>query len=199
MHKHDPGTLRLETARLILRPPRMEDFDAWARFQADEEGTRYIGGVQPRPVAWRTFMGMCGAWSMTGIAMFSVIEKASGKWIGRLGPWQPEGWPGTEVGWGIARAHWGKGYASEGAAAAMDFAFDVLGWSEVIHVIEENNLASQGVARKLGSRNLRRVKLPAPLESYVVDAWGQSREQWRARTRTGAGPPARVSDCHGES
>ncbi len=95
----------------------------------------------------------------------------------------PEGWPGTEVGWGIARAHWGRGYASEGAAAAMDYAFDVLGWSEVIHVIEVSNLASQAVARRLGSANLRSVKLPPPLQDYVVDAWGQTREQWRARKK----------------
>jgi RimJ/RimL family protein N-acetyltransferase len=183
MPHFDLTRLQLETPRLLLRPPRLEDFEAWARFQADEEGTRFIGGVQPRPVAWRAFMTMCGCWSMTGIGMFSVIEKTSGHWIGRLGPWQPEGWPGTEVGWGIARPHWGKGYASEGAAAAMDFAFDVLGWTEVIHVIDVNNLPSQGVARRLGSTNLRRVVLPVPLQDYVVDAWGQTRDQWRARRR----------------
>ena len=87
----DLQTLVLETPRLILRPPRLEDFDAWAVFQDDEIATRYIGGRQIRSTAWRTFMGMCGCWHMTGIAMFSVIEKSSGQWIGRLGPWYPEG------------------------------------------------------------------------------------------------------------
>jgi RimJ/RimL family protein N-acetyltransferase len=171
-------TLRLETPRLILRPPRMEDFDAWAAFLEDEVATKYIGGRQPRATAWRTFMCMCGAWTMTGVAMFSVIEKTSGKWVGRLGPWHPEGWPGNEVGWSIAREHWGKGYASEGAAAAMDYAFDVLGWPEVIHCIDPQNLASQGVARRLGSSYLRPVRLPAPFERESSDAWGQTREQW---------------------
>ena len=158
MNPSDLASLRLETPRLILRPPRMEDFDAWAAFLEDEVATKYIGGPQPRPTAWRTFMCMCGAWSMTGVAMFSVIEKASGQWVGRLGPWYPDGWPEPEVGWGIAREHWGKGYASEGAAAAMDYAFDVLGWTEVIHCIDEQNLASQGVAKRLGSSYLRRVR-----------------------------------------
>lgn len=172
-------SLSLETPRLLLRPPRLEDFDAWAAFLDDEIATRFLGGRQPRPTAWRTFMGMCGCWHMTGIAMFSVIEKSSGKWIGRLGPWYPEGWPDKEVGWGIMREHWGKGYASEGAAAAMDYAFDVLGWAQVIHVIAEDNVASQGVAKKLGSRYQRRVSMPVPYENTVAAAWGQSREEWR--------------------
>jgi RimJ/RimL family protein N-acetyltransferase len=182
----DMQALKLETPRLLLRPPRLEDFDGWARFLDDEEAARFIGGRQVRATAWRTFMGMCGCWHMTGIAMFSVIEKSSGQWVGRLGPWYPEGWPAPEVGWGIMREHWGKGYASEGAAAAMDYAFDVLGWNEVIHCIHEKNLASQGVARKLGSRLQRRVTMPFPFESEPVDAWGQSREEWRRNRRSHA-------------
>lgn len=179
MRKPDLDSLRLETPRLILRPLRMEDFEAWAAYHGDEIATKFIGGPQPRATAWRSFMCMCGAWAMTGVAMFSVFEKSSGKWVGRLGPWHPEGWPEREVGWGIMREHWGKGYASEGAAAAMDYAFDVLGWTQLIHCIEETNLASQGVAKKLGSRLLRRVTMPPPYEHFVVDAWGQTREEWR--------------------
>jgi len=163
----------------------MEDFDAWAAFLDDEVAVKFIGGRQPRATAWRSFMCMCGAWAMTGVGMFSVIEKASGKWVGRLGPWRPEGWPDNEVGWGIAREHWGKGYASEGAAAAMDYAFDVLGWTRVIHCIDEQNLASQGVAKRLGSSYLRRVQMPPPYEAQPVDAWGQTRDQWRARKLSG--------------
>jgi RimJ/RimL family protein N-acetyltransferase len=175
----DLSTLWLETPRLVLRPPRMEDFDAWAEFLDDEVATKFIGGRQPRGMAWRTFMCMCGAWTMTGVAMFSVVEKASGRWVGRLRPWRPEGWPDNEVGWGIAREHWGKGYASEGAAAAMDYAFDVLDWPELIHCIDDGNVASRGVAKRLGSSYLRRVKLPAPFDNKEVEAWGQTREQWK--------------------
>ena len=175
----DLRKLQLETPRLLLRPPRLEDFDAWARFMADEVAAKFVGGKQVRANAWRAFMMMCGCWQMTGIAMFSVIEKSTGHWVGRLGPWAPEGWPAPEIGWGIAREHWGKGYASEGAAAAMDYAFDVLGWQDVIHCVHVNNLASQGVAKKLGSRNLRRVTMPVPYENEPVDAWGQTRAEWK--------------------
>ena len=178
MKQADLSSLQLQTPRLLLRPPRMEDFDAWAVFLEDEVATRYIGGPQPRATAWRTFMCMCGAWSMTGVAMFSVIEKATGQWVGRLGPWHPEGWPEAEIGWGIARPHWGKGYATEGAAAAMDYAFDVLGWDHVIHCIDPQNAGSVGVAKRLGSRLLRRVQMPVPYDTATIDAWGQTREDW---------------------
>jgi RimJ/RimL family protein N-acetyltransferase len=115
--------------------------------------------------------------------MFSVIEKSSGRWVGRLGPWQPEGWPGTEIGWAIARECWGRGYAPEGAAAATDWAFDNLGWTNVIHSIAPANAASQAVARKLGSRNLGPGKLPAPYHDALVDIWGQSLDEWRSRRK----------------
>ena len=175
MHRHDP---QLTTPRLVLRPLRLTDFDAWADMMADEEAARFIGGRQPRAVAWRGFMCSAGAWCMTGIAMFSVIEKASGRWIGRVGPWRPEGWPGPEIGWAISREFWGRGYATEAAAASIDWAFDTLGWNEVIHSISRDNLPSQSVARKLGSRYRAVGRLPAPFEATEIDIWGQSREEW---------------------
>ena len=123
---------------------------------------------------------------LKGFGMLAVIEKASGQWVGRLGPWQPEGWPGTEVGWGLHPDAWGKGYATEGSAAAIQWAFDTLGWSEVIHCIDRANVASQKVAERLGAGNLRRGGLPPPFEAYPTEIWGQSREQWRARRAPGA-------------
>jgi RimJ/RimL family protein N-acetyltransferase len=173
--------LQIETPRLLLRVPRLEDLDPWAEMMADEDTARFIGGVMPRAVVWRGLMTMIGAWHAAGYAMFSVIEKSTGQWIGRLGPWMPEGWPGTEVGWAIVRQRWGQGYAPEGAAAAIDWAFDELGWTEVIHSIAPHNVPSQQVARKLGSVNRGSGKLPPPFADSIIDIWGQSREQWQAR------------------
>ena len=174
--------LRLETARLLLRPTRAEDFDGWAALMGDVEAAQYLGGAQPRAAAWRGFLAMAGAWQIQGFAMFSVIEKASGRWIGRVGPWVPEGWPGTEVGWGLIREAWGKGYATEAATATIDWAFDTLGWSEVIHVIDPQNTASVTVAERLGSKHRGVGRLPAPFEHFNVHVWGQTRGQWRNRT-----------------
>jgi RimJ/RimL family protein N-acetyltransferase len=175
--------VQIETSRLLLRVPCLADLDAWAAMMTDEEATRFIGGVMPRAVTWRALMTMIGSWHATGVGMFSVFEKASGRWVGRLGPWQPEGWPGTEVGWALARDCWGRGYATEGAEAATDFAFDTLGWTNVIHSIDPANVASQSVAKRLGSRNLGPGTLPPPFQESRIDIWGQSREEWRARPR----------------
>ena len=172
----------LDTPRLVLRPTEAGDFDAYARFMADPESARFIGGAQPRSTAWRGFLQIAGAWRIQGYSMFSVIEKASGEWIGRVGPWMPEGWPGTEVGWGVARSRCGRGFATEAAIAAIDWAVDTLGWDEVIHTIEIGNRASQAVARKLGARNRGPGRLPPPYETAPIEIWGQTREDWRARS-----------------
>jgi RimJ/RimL family protein N-acetyltransferase len=173
----------LTTARLILRPTAREDFDGWAELMADEENSGFIGGPQERPAAWRGMMSMAGAWALDGYAMFSVLDKETGEWLGRIGPWVPEGWPGTEVGWALLKKAWGKGYAVEAAEATIDWAFDTLGWTEVIHTIDPANTASQLVARKLGSTNRGPSRLPPPFEDEPVDAWGQTKAQWKARVR----------------
>lgn len=173
--------IRLETDRLILRPPRAEDFDGWAAFMADEEATRFIGGTQSRPLAWRSFLSMVGAWHIQGFAMFTVLDKASGRWAGRVGPWCPEGWPGTEVGWSLAREFWGRGYATEAATAAIDWAFDHLGWTDVIHTIYVGNQPSKTVAHRLGAACRGPGRLPPPHDKVEIEVWGQSRDQWRNR------------------
>ncbi|HUK01573.1 MAG TPA: GNAT family N-acetyltransferase [Steroidobacteraceae bacterium] len=169
------------TSRLILRPLELGDFEDWAAFMADEEVARYLGGTQVREVAWRGFLCMAGAWHLTRTAMFSVIERQSGEWIGRVGPWHPEGWPGTEVGWGIAREFWGRGYATEAATVTIDWAFRELGWTDVIHCIAPENHRSQQVARRLGSRLRGSGHCPPPYESTAIEIWGQTREEWLAR------------------
>lgn len=174
----------IETERLILRPPIREDFDAYALNMADSEAAHFIGGMQPRAVAWRGFLTLAGAWMIQGYSMFSVIEKATGHWVGRLGPWQPEGWPGTEVGWGLARGAWGKGYAYEGAIAAIDWAFEHLGWTDIIHSINSDNVPSIALAKRLGSRFLRHSRLPEPYQDVTVEIWGQTREEWLCRRGT---------------
>jgi RimJ/RimL family protein N-acetyltransferase len=172
--------LEVQTARLILRPPEMEDFDDFAAFCADPEVMHFLGGAQARSVAWRGFSGVAGAWMLLGFSMFSVFERATGRWIGRVGPHKPVDWPGTEVGWGLIRSAWGQGYAVEAAEAAMDYAVDHLGWTDIIHCIDKDNTPSQAVAQRLGSSRRGTAMLPAPA-SVEVEIWAQSADQWRAR------------------
>jgi RimJ/RimL family protein N-acetyltransferase len=173
--------LRIETPRLLLRPPRIDDLDPFAEMMTDEETARFIGGTSPRAMTWRALMTMIGSWHAHGFAMFSVIDKETDRWVGRLGPWMPDGWPGPEIGWTVVRDCWGRGYAVEGAIATTNWAFDTLGWTRVIHSIAPQNRASQRVAQKLGSRLLGPGQLPPPFQNDVVDLWGQTREEWRAQ------------------
>ncbi|RPD85909.1 GNAT family N-acetyltransferase [Luteimonas sp. 100069] len=180
----DPGP-RIETERLVLRLPRIEDFERYAELFADPGASRHIGGQLTRGAAWRRFLQMPGAWALQGFAMFSVVEKSSGQWLGQVGPWRPEGWPGNEIGFAFHPAAWGQGYAHESAVAAIDWAFDTLEWDEIIHCISPANLASKKVAQRLGSRLLRQgYLLPPPVDGVEVELWGQSRQQWR-RNRGG--------------
>ncbi len=172
----------LETDRLILRPTALEDFPRWAELMVDPLATRYIGGAQTPSMAWRSLMAMAGAWTLTGVSMFSLVDKRNGQWLGRCGPWQPEGWPGTEVGWSLHPDAQGFGYATEAARAAIDYAFDVLAWTDVIHCIDPKNTASQKVAERLGSRNRGPGRMPPPHEHAPCDLWGQTRAQWRSRS-----------------
>ena len=156
---------------------------------AEAETMRFIGGVQARDGAWRSMATLAGAWALLGYSMFSVIEKDTGRWIGRLGPWRPGGeeggWPGSEVGWGLIASAQGKGYAAEGATAALDWVFDELGWDHVIHCIDKRNGPSIGLALKLGATVERQdVALPAPLDMHRVDIYGQTRAHWKARANS---------------
>ena len=177
--------MELETGRLLLRIPRIADFDRFAETLGNEQAARYIGGQQSRAAAWRRFLQMPGAWALQGFGMFSVIDKASGLWVGQTGPWRPEGWPGNEVGWTFHPDAWGHGYATEAATAAIDWAFATLGWERMIHCIHPDNAGSQQVAMRLGSRNLGPAPLPAPYEDSPNEVWGQGREDWFARRAGG--------------
>jgi RimJ/RimL family protein N-acetyltransferase len=78
----------------------------------------------------------------------------------------------------------GQGFAAEGASAAMDWAFDHLGWDHIIHSIDKKNAPSIALAERLGSKLEREgVRLAAPFEDHFVDIYGQTKAQWKARQR----------------
>ena len=175
------NTNTLETPRLLLRPPEPSDFPRYAEFAADPVTMEHLGGVQHEADAWRAFAGFIGAWQLTPAAMFAVVEKSSGQWIGRIGPWMPHLWPVREVGWGLLRAAEGKGYALEAAVASIDHVFNALGWDRVDHLIADANTRSQILAERLGSERGEEKQMPGSLAEHQVRAWGQTREQWFAR------------------
>ncbi len=171
----------IETERLILRPPISTDFPERAEMAGDDETMALLGGGVEPALAWRSFAAQTGHWVLRGYGFFDVLEKTSGAVVGSVGTHFPHDWPGREVGWVIHRAHWKKGYGVEAAMAAMAYAFDDLGWEQVIHVISPKNIPSQKLAAALGSRHLRTINKLAGYGEITNQIWGQSKEEWVAR------------------
>jgi len=144
---------RLTTDRLVLRGFEPHDLDAYAAMVADPEFMRYLGDGQPldRVGAWRQMALFAGHWLLRGFGLWAVEERATGALVGRIGCWEPEGWPGFEVGYAVARPFWGRGYATEGARAALQYARDVLARDRIISLIRPENVASIRVAERLGA------------------------------------------------
>jgi len=167
------------TERLLLRQWRGDDVAPNTAMLADPGTARFIT-ADGKPVTselngWRNAAIMAGHWVLHGVGMFVVEEKSSGKYVGRVGPWFPPGWPGFEVGWGIATEFRGKGYALEAARASIDWVFATFEIDEIIHCIEPVNAPSQAVARRLGARKDRE----GDLFGKPADIWVTSRKTWR--------------------
>ncbi len=141
---------RLETERLILRAPSEADLDADAAFLASD-ASRFVGGPLRRDETWRSIAMLLGHWAIRGFGFWGVEEKDTGRYVGRVGLWFPDGWPEPEIGWTLMTGATGKGYATEAAMAARTHAYDVLGWDTAISLIDPDNHASKAVAKRLGA------------------------------------------------
>jgi len=169
--------ITLETERLILRMFRQEDLDAYAAMCADEEVMRYIGEGKAidRVGAWRQMAMMLGQWCLKGHGQFALEERATGVLLGRAGYFEPEGWPGFELGWLLRRESWGKGYATEATRLLLRHAFEAMGRERVISLIRPANTRSIRVAERLGER------LEGRTEIFGLDAlvYAIDRKAWR--------------------
>jgi RimJ/RimL family protein N-acetyltransferase len=146
------GVPTLETARLSLREWRASDFEAYAALAGDPEVMRYLAGTLDRADSWRQMAMFAGHWTLRGYGTWVIERREDGVLLGRAGLHQPEGWPGLEVGWMLARHAWGQGYATEAARAAMEWAWSVLEAPRLISLIDPANAASIHVAERLGLR-----------------------------------------------
>ncbi len=141
-----------ETERLLLRQWRAEDFDAYARYYANEETAKFVGGVKDRDQAWRRLASEIGHWALKGYGYWAVEEKEAGTFVGCVGLWFSEGWPELELGYWIMPNLQGKGYATEAGVKARDYAWAVVGAKSLVSYIDSENEASKRVAVRLGAR-----------------------------------------------
>jgi RimJ/RimL family protein N-acetyltransferase len=162
----------LRTERLLMRGFREEDLDAFAEISADSEVTRWVGDPDglSREDAWRRMAYFVGHWELRGCGQWALLEQATGELVGRAGLLHPEGWPGLEVGWLVARSRWGRGYAPEAGRAAMEWARVDLGADHIISLIEDHNHRSARVAEKLGMKVEGRTRIVN--DKYEVRIFG---------------------------
>ena len=142
---------------------------------ADPEVMRFMGDGHTfdREEAWKAIAGFLGHWQLRGYGLWAVEERDTGRLVGRCGLYNPEGWPGLEVGWLLERSCWGLGYATEAGRASLEHAWHELGATHVISLIHPDNAASIRVAERLGEtfeRSITRHDLPVSI--YGVDRPG---------------------------
>jgi ribosomal-protein-alanine N-acetyltransferase len=142
--------------RLILRPFAPDDLDAFAAINADPEVMRHFAARRTRAETAEMIEALERRRREDGLAFSAAIETASGRLVGMIGlqrvtadmPFAPT----VEVGWRLARDVWGRGYASEGARAAIADGFDRLGLPEIVAFTRPDNLRSRAVMERLGMR-----------------------------------------------
>lgn len=143
----------ITTDRLVLRRFEASDLDAYHAIFSHPDVARWLLPMETRDEAMRNMAMVEGFWQLRGTSMMAVCLAETGALIGRCGPWHPEVLDGreVEVGWAFSPDHQCRGYATEAARAATAWAFDRFGLARVIHLIKDDNAASQAVARRIGS------------------------------------------------
>ncbi len=146
----------LVTERLVLRPFRDDDLDAFTALMTAPEVRHglHLSDDYSRSDAWCAMALWLGQWELRGSGQWALEERSSGDLIGRAGLHLPErpDWPGLEVGWVLHPSRWGRGYATEAGRRSIAYAFDELEADRLFSVILPDNERSASVARRLGFR-----------------------------------------------
>jgi RimJ/RimL family protein N-acetyltransferase len=153
----------VDTERLTLRGPRLEDFEESFAMWGDPRVTRYIGGKpSTREEMWSRLLRYVGHWDLLGFGFWVVREKATGRFVGEVGladfrrECAPSLGAAKEAGWALAPWAHGKGFATEAVRAALGWAESQFGPERVVCIIDPGNEPSVNVARKCGFRQFAR-------------------------------------------
>ncbi|MEM8979996.1 MAG: GNAT family N-acetyltransferase [Pseudomonadota bacterium] len=152
----------LETERLILRGPKLEDYAAWETFMASPRA-QYVGGPVGQHEAWRAFGHLVGLWALRGHGAFIITQKGNDQGLGTVGPWLPIDWPEPEIGWTCWEPRLeGTGMMYEASRAALDYVFHTLKWETAVSYIDPENPRSVALAKRLGAHHDTKAKGPHP-------------------------------------
>ncbi|MEL7150419.1 MAG: GNAT family N-acetyltransferase [Pseudomonadota bacterium] len=160
-------TMSLQTERLVLRRPNGDDAAAIMAFY-NTERSQFTGGNLGRFNAWKQTAAMLGHWEVAGFGLWAVTARGSDDILGLVGPFYPDGWPETEIGWVMFDGAEGKGYAFEAAKAALSDARARLGWRDIVHYIAPENTRSITLAERLGAARDAEAATPKPDDPCLV-------------------------------
>jgi RimJ/RimL family protein N-acetyltransferase len=148
----EPDIPTVTTERLLLRPFRESDVEPFCALMQDPEVVRFIGDHQVPTLedCWRAIAASIGHWVLRGYGHWAAEIRGTGELIGSIGVHNPAEWPGPEVAYTLGRRYWGHGYATEGARAAIDWAFRSTALDTLISLIDPANTASIAVALRIG-------------------------------------------------
>lgn len=144
-----PTIPTLETARLILRAPRLDDLDAFAAFGAGPRA-RSIGGPFTRAESFKRLAALLGHWDLRGFGRWIVADRGTDVPLGVVGLYHPEDWPAPEIAWTVFDGAEGRGIAHEAACTARRYAYETLGWPGAVSLVAPDNARSAALARRLG-------------------------------------------------
>lgn len=172
-------SVSLETPRLWLRPWKDSDLEPFARLNADSRVMEFFPKTLSREESDALVAEIRARFDDCGYCFWAAELKATGAFIGFIGisrvTFQTHFTPCTEIGWRLDPAYWGQGFATEGARAALDFAFGTLHLPEVVAFTVPANLRSRAVMERLGMRrdpaeDFEHPNLPEghPLRSHVL-------------------------------
>lgn len=139
----------LETPRLRLRAPMLEDFEHWAEFYASPRST-FESRPLTRDEAWRTWAADAGLWVLRGYGPFGVEDRATGAYLGEVGIYQQANFPGPELGWFVVSEAEGKGIAHEAAVAVKGWIAARFDWAFITSIIDPDNARSIALGLRLG-------------------------------------------------
>ena len=148
----------------------MPDFGVYAANLADPTATKFMLGPADRRAAWRAFAAQTGSWFLNGGGWWAVEKQEGGAVVGTVGAFFRETTEAdVELGWSLYPAHWGQGFATEAAAAALRYALDTHGARPIVAHILADNVASIGVSKHLGMKYEADVDFYGePIGRYVI-------------------------------
>ena len=142
---------QLTTNRLQFRQWTNADFPVFREFYANPVASKFVGGTKQPEEAWRNMARYVGHYHLKGYTLLALVEKQTGAVAGAMGLWNSEPWPELELGYWLLPAMQGKGYATEGATAVHNYAFNELKVPTLVSYIDPSNTASINVATKVGA------------------------------------------------